>query len=77
MKDSIELFISQLSEIFEKDASEMSPLDNFREYDEWDSITLLSLVVMLDENYGITIPREEFEMLETLNDLFDRLKSSR
>ena len=77
MKIPIESFISQLAEVFEKDEIDIAPIDKFREYDEWDSITLLSLVVMLDDNYGITIPREEFEMLETVNDLFERVKSSR
>ncbi|PHN01483.1 acyl carrier protein [Flavilitoribacter nigricans] len=43
--------------------------DNFRDYDEWDSLARLSLIAMLDDEYGIQIEDAKFEQLKTVGDL--------
>lgn len=67
----IEKFIESLEEVFEIDNGNIKSFDVFREYDEWDSITLLSLMATLEDDYGITIPRKEFEEINTVQELFD------
>jgi acyl carrier protein len=66
-------FILAFADAIERDAANMNAEDNFRDYEEWDSIALLSLVAMLDDNYGVNIPREIFERLETVQDLIDQV----
>jgi acyl carrier protein len=46
----------------------------FRDLDEWDSLTALSLIAMLDEEYKITVTGDQIKNLETLGDIFNLLK---
>jgi len=45
--------------------------DNFREYPEWDSLSVLTVLAMINEEFDITIPRQEFDKLITIQQLFD------
>jgi acyl carrier protein len=68
-------FIDKLSDTFEKDAKDIHAEDPFKEYDEWDSLTLLSLMATLEEEYGVTIPRVNFDKIESVQDLFDYVEA--
>ena len=48
--------------------------DNFRDYEDWDSLAYLSMIAALDEEFGVEIENEEFEKLETVQDLVDSVK---
>ena len=50
--------------------------DNFREYDNWDSLTHLSLIAMLDDAYGIQIEEGELKKLTTVQDIFNKIQST-
>jgi acyl carrier protein len=69
-------FIMAFADAIDRDAKIINAEDSFRDYDEWDSIALLSLVAMLDDNYNVNIPREIFEKLETVQDLIDQVNKS-
>ncbi len=69
-------FIIAFADAIDRDADIINTEDSFRDYDEWDSIALLSLVAMLDDNYNVNIPRETFEKLETVQDLIDQVNKS-
>lgn len=43
-----------------------TPLDDV---EEWDSITMLSLIAMLDEEFGKTISGKELKALRTVADI--------
>ena len=49
--------------------------DKFREYEDWDSLAYLSMIAVLDEEFGIEIENEEFEQLETVQNLLDAIKA--
>jgi acyl carrier protein len=68
-------FVDKLSDTFEKDAADIHAADAFKEYDEWDSLTLLSLMATLEEEYGMTIPRVDFDKIESVQELFDYVKA--
>jgi len=76
MKTTQNEFIIAFADAIDKDASLINVEDTFRDYEEWDSIALLSLVAMLDDNYSVNIPREIFERLETIQDLIDQVNKS-
>lgn len=61
-------FIDAFKEILERE-DDMNLTDEFRNYPEWDSLAYLSLIAMLDENYGVTIELEDFRKQRTLGDL--------
>ena len=76
MKTNPDDFIISFADAIDRDASLIKVEDNFRDYEEWDSIALLSLLVMLDDNYSVSIPREIFERLETIQDFIDQINNS-
>jgi acyl carrier protein len=67
----MENFIKKIEEVLEKPKGSIHSYDVFRTYDEWDSLALLSLMAMLEDEYGNTIPREVFEKLNTIEDLYN------
>ena len=73
MKTSSSDFIVAFADAIDREANLIHVEDNFRDYEEWDSVALLSLVVMLDDNYRVNIPREIFEKLETVQDLVNQV----
>ena len=69
-----EKFIELFKETLEIDDRELSLEDEFRHYDEWDSLSQLSLIAMLDDEYGVEIENEDFVMIKTLGDLIEEVK---
>ena len=70
----MEDFIKKIEEVFEMPNVSITPNDNFREYQEWDSLVLLSLMAMLDDEYNITIPRDDFQKINTVEEMFNYIK---
>jgi acyl carrier protein len=67
-------FCINLQDAIEIESKEIELTDRFREYDEWDSLSQLSLIAMLDEEYGVEIESEDFKNLITVQDLLDEVK---
>jgi acyl carrier protein len=55
--------ITLIADALEKEACDIQTSDNFREYEEWDSLAVLSMIAM------ITIPRKDFESVHTIEEL--------
>ncbi|MDG1279215.1 MAG: acyl carrier protein [Algoriphagus sp.] len=70
-----EKFINLIKEALEIEDREVSLTDKFKEFDEWDSLALLTLIAELDDNFGVTIQSEVFENITTLQELFDHVKN--
>lgn len=66
----MEKFIKLFGEALERE-DEIKKEDNFRDYEEWDSITYLTVIAMLDEEYGVQIEEAEFQKLRTVEDLYN------
>jgi acyl carrier protein len=66
-------FLESLSEAFERDG--IKPDDEFRDYEEWDSMAYLSLIAMVDDNYDIVIPGEEFAKLNKVIDIYNYINN--
>lgn len=64
-------FLELIGETLEKELDTISPQDVFRDYDEWDSLAHLSMISIIDETYGLVIPRDEFAKLTTLEQVYD------
>ena len=70
IKDFIRNFADQLDDT---DAAVLTPETEFRELDDWSSLAALSIIAMVDEEYGISIASETFEKAKTIQDLFDQI----
>jgi acyl carrier protein len=69
-----EKFVEQLKEILEMENTEIQTDDKFREYEKWDSLVALSVIAMMDDEFGVVISAEDFRKLITVGDLIDAVK---
>ncbi|MEE3372813.1 MAG: acyl carrier protein [Planctomycetota bacterium] len=68
-------FFEKLAELLGVEAGEVlaeSALDSF---DEWDSLGALTVVSMIDEDYGVTVLSEELARLSTVGELWQRVQT--
>ena len=70
-------FISLISDALEKNSEQIDKEDEFRNYEEWDSLAVLSLIAMIKQNYNITIPRKDFDELNTVSELYEYIQAHR
>lgn len=45
----------------------------FRDLDEWSSLTALSVIAMVDEEYGVTLKGDDIKNATTVQDIFNRV----
>jgi len=64
-------FIEIIAEAIEMESRSMNLQDEFRNYEEWDSIAFLSIIAALDEYYGVIIDTTVFKEFKTLDDIFN------
>ena len=74
LKDFIEKFAEQFDET---DASELSASTKFRELEEYSSLIALSIIAMVDEEYDVTLKGNDIRSSETIEDLFNVVKSKK
>jgi acyl carrier protein len=70
-----EKFLQTLKEALEVDNIEVNLKDKLADYDSWDSMSRLSLVALLDENFEVEVADAEFDKTETVEDLYLLVKS--
>lgn len=70
LKDFIENFAEQFDET---DASEIKAETVFKDLDEWSSLTALSVIAMVDEEYDITLKGDDIKNAETVEDLYNKV----
>ena len=69
----MEPLYAKLADILEVD--EVNPDDVLRDFDIWDSLTVLSIIVMLDHDYGINMVVTELAPIITAVDLVGLVQS--
>ena len=69
---NINEFIEKFAEAIEHDdASTLSANTEFRTLEEWDSLTYLSVIALIDEEFDVQIEMEDFKKLKTIQEVFD------
>lgn len=68
-------FLEMISDVFEIEERTITMDDNFRDFDEWDSLARLSLIAEIDDVYNIVIEDEVFKTLLTLEDLHTEIQN--
>ena len=69
-------FVNLFRETLEIEDREVRLTDEFRELDEWDSLALLSVIAMIDEEYDIIIESNAFQKLQTVGDIYTYIQSN-
>lgn len=69
-------FISNFAAQFDETAlSEFSSATVFHDLEEYSSIIALSIIGMIDEEYGVALKSDEMRAAVTIEDLFNTVKS--
>ena len=73
-----EKFLKLFAELLEREDSD-EPLnfeDKFKNFETWNSLTALSLLSMLDDEYGVIMGGKNLREMETIQDIFDFIKAN-
>ena len=68
LKEFIENFAEQFDDT---DASEITAATEFKSLDEWSSLIALSVIAMVDEEFGVALKAVDFRDAATIKDLYD------
>ena len=73
---TLEEFVLLFAEQFEETSEEQFTPDTiFRDLDEWSSLIGLSIIAMVDEEYGVALNGKDFRQVSTISELYDVVKS--
>lgn len=72
IQDFVAAFAVQFDET---DPSEFTPQTEFRNLEEWTSLTALSIIGMADEEYGVQLKGDDIRNAKTIEDLYNIVKS--
>ena len=73
---NLEQFIENFSDLF--DDTESSTIDattQFKDLEEWSSLVALSVIAMIDEEYDVEFRGDDIRGSNTIEDLYDIVKS--
>lgn len=68
IKTFIENFADQLDDT---PITDLTPETEFKNLEEWSSLTALSIIAMVDEEYDIVLKATDIHQAETIEDLFN------
>ena len=69
-------FVQNFANQFDNtDAELFTPETKFRDLDEWSSLIGLSVILMVDEEYGISLDSADMKKAETIEELFNVVQS--
>ena len=75
-KMDIKEFIAKFAEQFEEtDPSIFQANTEFKELDEWSSLTALSLIAMIDEEFDVQLKGDDIRNSKTVQDIFNIVES--
>ena len=72
----LDQFIENFSELFdETDTDTIDATTRFKDLEEWSSLVALSVIAMIDEEYGVSMTGNEMKAAVTIQDLFNTVQS--
>jgi len=64
-------FLNELKETLEIDDVGLNEETNLKELEEYDSLSVLSIIAMIDENFGKRISGQDFQSITTVGSLME------
>ena len=69
---NIQDFIGNFAAQFDDtDLAQITPETKFKELDEWSSLTALSIIAMVDDEYDVILKGNDIINSDTIQDLFE------
>lgn len=72
LKEFVELFAEQFDET---DPSDIQSTTAFHDLDEWSSLTGLSVIAMVDEEFDVALKGDDVKSSITVEDLYNKVLS--
>lgn len=69
----MEEFIVNFKDLFDDESMDVTPDTNFRDLEDWDSIMGLSVIGMIDDEYGVVFDASDMKQCNTVEDLYNRI----
>jgi len=69
-----EKFLQLFKETLDIEDKDIQMTDEFRSFDEWDSIANLSVIAMIDDEYDVVIENSDFKNIKTLQELWEEIE---
>ena len=66
-----ERFLQVVADSLEVDVDEISMETAYKEYEPWDSMAMLNLLMDLEDEFDVSIPIEKVAGVKTLADVFN------
>ncbi|MBQ8147381.1 MAG: acyl carrier protein [Lachnospiraceae bacterium] len=66
--------LEHIAEILDLEVEEINEDTVLSEYEEWDSVAILSFIALMDEEFGKAVKGAEIRALETVKDLMDMME---
>ncbi len=74
----MEKFIKLFADLFdETDLSLFTKSTKFKELEEWSSLTALSTIAMIDEEYDVALKGDDIRNAVTIEDLFNAINNKK
>lgn len=71
-------FKQKFSEAIEDDeVLELTPDQPFRDLENWDSLAGMSVIALIDQEFGLTIKADEMNKVTSLQELYDLILSKK
>ena len=70
----MDAFLEFVAEIMDVDVEEISMETKYKEFEKWDSLMMLTLVMEIEAEYNVLIPMEKLGTVKTLADLYETVK---
>mgnify|MGYP000521151175 CR=1 FL=1 len=72
-----EKFLQLFKETLDIEDRDINMSDEFRSFDEWDSIGNLSIIAMIDDEFDVVIENNVFKNIITIQSLWDEIQKSK
>ncbi|HAV12190.1 MAG TPA: acyl carrier protein [Opitutae bacterium] len=73
---SLDQFIEDFEEAVEDvEVGTLSPSTNYRQLEQWDSLSVLTVIAMVDADYDVRLKADDLKGCESLEALFAHIQS--
>lgn len=74
----INTFIVQVAEQFDDlEGVQIKPDSHFRDLPSWCSIVAISIISMIDEEYGVQLRGDDIRSSQTIQDIFEKVTAKK
>lgn len=71
------IFIEKFREVIDGDDTPITMETDFRQLSTWDSLTAMSVIMMIEDVYGVEMTEKDIKVCNTVEDIFDLVRTKK